>query len=49
MTFIEWLKVREMCGTGVVNPDPRVSHADFQVWGAPGSAVKFPKKKRKKK
>jgi hypothetical protein len=50
-TFSEWVKVKEMCGTGVVGPDPNVSHVDFQVWGAPGSTIRpsNPRKKKKKK
>lgn len=47
-SFSEWLKIKEMVGTFVVGPDPKVKPVDFQVWGDPGSAIQ-PKKRKKKK
>jgi hypothetical protein len=47
-TFKEWMKHREMCGTFVVGPDPKVKPVDFQVWGDPSSTI-IPKKTKKKK
>jgi hypothetical protein len=36
--FTEWLKIKEMCGTGAIY-DPKAK-GEFNWWGAPGSMGK---------
>jgi NADPH:quinone reductase-like Zn-dependent oxidoreductase len=44
ISFKEWLRLGEMCGTGVVSPKPGV---DYQIWGNPASAARLAAEARK--
>ena len=47
MKFAEWLKIKEMCGTGAIY-DPKAK-GEVNWWGAPQSMGPHKKKKKKKK